>query len=165
MSMDEPQLDIDEQLQRAADAFRTFDDRGLTLLPENLPPRPWYLGGQWFQNAFTHPDHLVSFCRELGVGCTLDISHAQLWCAESGMPLQEFVDRTLPYAKHLHLADAAGIDNEGLQIGEGVIDWPALLAQLERADFSWVPEIWSGHLHHHQGFVHAVNRLSALGGL
>jgi len=165
MSMDEPELDIDEQLGRAADQFRAFDDRGLTLLPENLPPRPWYLGGQWFQNAFTHPDHLVSFCESLGIGCTLDISHAQLWCAESGMPLQEFVDRTLPYARHLHLADAAGIDNEGLQIGEGVIDWRTLLTQLDRADFSWVPEIWSGHLHQHQGFVHAINRLAALGGL
>jgi len=165
MSMDEPQLDIDEQLQRAADAFRSLDDRGLTLLPENLPPRPWYFGGQWFQNAFTHPDHLVSFCTELGLGCTLDISHAQLWCAHSGMPLQEFVDRTLPIARHLHLADAAGIDDEGLQIGEGVIDWRALLEQLERADFTWVPEIWSGHLHQHRGFVHAINRISALGGL
>ncbi|MBX5440544.1 MAG: hypothetical protein IRZ32_03335 [Solirubrobacteraceae bacterium] len=81
------------------------------------------------------------------------------------MPLQEFVDRTLPIARHLHLADAAGIDDEGLQIGEGVIDWRALLEQLERADFTWVPEIWSGHLHQHRGFVHAINRISALGGL
>jgi sialic acid synthase SpsE/sugar phosphate isomerase/epimerase len=165
MSMDEPELDIDAQLQRAADTWRTLNPRGLTLLPENLPPRPWYLGGQWFQNAFTHPDHLVEFCTELGIGCTLDISHAQLWCAESGMPLQEFVDRTLPFSRHLHLADAAGIDNEGLQIGEGVIDWPTLLTQIERADFTWVPEIWSGHLHNHQGFVHALNRLAALGHL
>jgi N-acetylneuraminate synthase len=165
MSMDEPERDVDALLQRAAAAFRELDARGLDLLPENLPPRPWYLGGQWFQNAFTHPEHMVEFCRELALGMTLDVSHAQLWCAESGMPLREYVERTLPYARHLHLADASGIDNEGLQIGEGEIDWNALLEQLERTDFTWVPEIWSGHLHGHQGFVHAVNRLATLGRL
>ena len=29
----------------------------------------------------------------------------------------------LPYIRHLHLSDGAGLDGEGLQIGEGAIDW------------------------------------------
>lgn len=86
MSLDEPVTDLDPVMARAIDSFRRLDPGGLVLMPENLPPRPWYLGGQWFQNLFTHPSHMVEFCQELGTEMTLDISHAQLWCAESGMP-------------------------------------------------------------------------------
>ena len=28
-----------------------------------------------------------------------------------------------PYTAHMHLADADGFDGEGLQVGEGGIDW------------------------------------------
>lgn len=161
MSMDEPEPDVDALMASSIDALRRLDARGATLLPENLPPRPWYLGGQWFQNLWTHPEHMIEVCQETGLGMTLDISHAQLHCAHAGEPLEDYVRRCLPYARHLHLADASGIDHEGLQIGEGVVDWDELLDVLAAEDFTWVPEIWSGHLHGHAGFVHAVNRLAA----
>ncbi|MBK9054562.1 MAG: hypothetical protein IPL78_27735, partial [Chloroflexi bacterium] len=51
MSMDEPITNRKKLLYRAVDAFRQLDAKGTILLPENLPPRPWYLGGQWFQNV------------------------------------------------------------------------------------------------------------------
>jgi sialic acid synthase SpsE/sugar phosphate isomerase/epimerase len=165
MSMDEPERDTDVLMARSIDALRKLDDRGTTLLPENLPPRPWYLGGQWFQNLWTYPAHMIEVCQETGLGMTLDISHAQLHCAHAGEPLHDYVRRCLPYTRHLHLADASGIDREGLQIGEGVVDWDELLALLADEEFTWVPEIWSGHLHGHAGFVHAVNRLAAFGRL
>jgi sialic acid synthase SpsE/sugar phosphate isomerase/epimerase len=165
MSMDEPDRDIDALMARSVDALRRLDSRGAFLLPENLPPRPWYLGGQWFQNLWTYPEHMVEVCQETGMGMTLDISHAQLHCAHAGTRLDDYVRRCLPYTRHLHLADASGIDHEGLQIGEGVVDWEQLLELLADDDFTWVPEIWSGHLHGHAGFVHAVNRLAAYGRL
>lgn len=165
MSINEPVTDLDPLIARAVDSFRRFRTHGVVLLPENLPPRPWYLGGQWYQNLFTHPEHMIEFCRELDVDMALDVSHAQLLCAASGRDLGEYVSLCLPYSRHLHLADAAGIDREGLQIGEGVIDWEQLLALLSDKDFTWVPEIWSGHLHNHAGFVRAVNRLAAYGRL
>jgi N-acetylneuraminate synthase len=165
MSMDEPATNVDELMARSVDAFRRLDANGTVLLPENLPPRPWYLGGQWFQNLWTYPEHMVELCQETGLGMTLDVSHAQLHCEFAGQRLDDYVRRCLPYTRHLHFADASGIDHEGLQVGEGVIDWDSLLALLADADFSWVPEIWSGHLHNHAGFVRAVNRLGATGRL
>jgi N-acetylneuraminate synthase len=165
MSMDEPDRDTEALMARSVDALRRLQPRGAILLPENLPPRPWYLGGQWFQNLWTYPEHMVEVCQETGMGMTLDISHAQLHCAHAGTRLDEYVRRCLPYTRHLHLADASGIDHEGLQIGEGVVDWGQLLDLLADDDFTWVPEIWSGHLHGHAGFVHAVNRLAAYGRL
>ncbi len=165
MSMDEPVRNRARLLQRAADAFKHFDARGLVLMPENLPPRPWYLGGQWFQNVFIRAEEMVEFCQETGTHMTLDISHAQLYCNTYGEQLTDFVRLCLPHTRHLHLADASGMDGEGLQIGEGVVEWEALLELLQRQDFTWVPEIWSGHLHGGAGFIEAVNRLGRFGKL
>jgi sialic acid synthase SpsE/sugar phosphate isomerase/epimerase len=159
MSMDEPQQNHRQLMRRAADAFRSLDSRGIPLLPENLPPRPWYLGGQWFQNIFIRPEEMIEFCQELDVSMTLDLSHAQLYCNGYGQELHDYVRLCLPYTHHLHIADASGIDGEGIQIGEGVIEWDIILPLLAQKEFTWVPEIWSGHLHNGAGFVEAVNRL------
>lgn len=161
MTMDDPVGDTTPMLERALEAFRRFDAHGLVLLPENLPPRPWYLGGQWVQNAFMRPEEMVEFCRESGLGMALDISHAQLYCAVSGTGLSDYVRTCLPHSRHLHFADATGIDGEGLQIGEGVVEWDEILELLDSSEFTWVPEIWSGHLHHAAGFIEAINRLAA----
>lgn len=163
MSMDEPIADRDSLLRRAVDSFRRLDAKGTALLPENLPPRPWYLGGQWFQNVFIRPEEMIEVCQELGLHMTLDISHAQLYCNAYDESLREFVRRCLPYTRHLHIADASGIDGEGLQIGEGVVEWDEVMELLAQDDFTWVPEIWSGHLHGAAGFVEAISRLSRYG--
>lgn len=165
MSMDEPAKNLDELMARSIEAFRRFDPRGTALLPENLPPRPWYLGGQWFQNLWTYPQHMIELCQETGLQMTLDVAHAQLHCEHSGERLHDYVELCLPYTRHFHFADASGIDREGLQVGDGVVDWDDLLTLLAKEDFTWVPEIWSGHLDGHAGFVHAVNRLGASGRL
>ena len=165
MSMDEPIADREGLLARAVDSFKALDNRGLTLMPENLPPRPWYLGGQWHQNVFIRAEEMIEFCQELGLGMTLDVSHAQLFCNVYNQSLEDFVRLCLPHVRHLHLADANGIDGEGLQIGEGVVEWEAILELLSREDFTWVPEIWSGHLHHGAGFIEAIHRLSRFGKL
>jgi sialic acid synthase SpsE/sugar phosphate isomerase/epimerase len=165
MSMDGPVDHLDRLMERSIDAFNRLDSRGTTLLPENLPPRPWYLGGQWYQNLWTYPEHMIELCEATGLGMTLDISHAELHCQFAKQPLEEYVRKCLRHTRHFHFADASGIDREGLQIGEGVVDWDTLLALLADEDFTWVPEIWSGHLHGHAGFVHAVNKLAATGQL
>lgn len=163
MSMDEPIHHRSLLLQRAVEAFQQLNPKGTVLLPENLPPRPWYLGGQWYQNVFIRPEEMIAFCQELHLGMTLDISHAQLYCNQSRTRLYDFVRLCLPHTKHLHLGDATGIDGEGIQIGEGVVAWEELAELLADEKFTWVPEIWSGHLHNASGFVEAVNRLAKFG--
>jgi sialic acid synthase SpsE/sugar phosphate isomerase/epimerase len=165
MTMDEPFADTAPMFERALAAFGRFDTHGAELLPENLPPRPWYLGGQWYQHAFMRPEEMVAFCKQSGLHMALDVCHAQLYCTAAGTDLTEYVRMCLPYSRHLHLADATGIDGEGLQIGEGVVDWEGILGLLDGAEFTWVPEIWSGHLHHGAGFVEALNRLAEIGSL
>jgi len=161
MTMDEPVQDTSPMLRRAVAAFRELRTHDVVLLPENLPPRPWYLGGQWYQNAFVRPEEMVRFCTELGLGMTLDTSHAQLYCSAHGRGLTEYVRLCLPFVRHVHFADASGIDGEGLQIGEGDVPWGEILDLLSETEFTWVPEIWAGHLRRMAGFIEAINRLAA----
>jgi N-acetylneuraminate synthase len=160
MTMDEPTEANAVYLRRAIETFKRLDSRGLILLPENLPPRPWYFGGQWHQNIFIRAEEMVEFCQEVGVGMTLDISHAQLYCNFYNVSLADFTKLCLPYTRHLHFADARGIDEEGLQVGEGMVKWDELLNLLAQEDFTWVPEIWNGHLNNFEPFITAVNRLA-----
>lgn len=160
MSMDGDLERTDHLLQRAVASLQRLDHKGAVLLPENLPPRPWYLGGQWFQHVFVRAEEMIDLCRELGLGMTLDLSHAQLYCNTSGERLEDYVKRCLPYTRHLHIADASGIDGEGLQIGEGVIDWEVILGLLSKSDLTWVPEVWSGHLQGGDGFAKAINLIA-----
>jgi N-acetylneuraminate synthase len=61
----------------------------------------------------------------------------------------------------MHIADAFGDDGEGLQIGEGDIDFPAMGRLLNQfaADASFIPEIWQGHKNNGEGFWYALNKL------
>ena len=51
------------------------------------------------------------------------------------------------FTKHLHLVDAEGTDSEGLQIGEGEVNFHKLSLQLKKITpkASFIPEIWMGH--------------------
>jgi sialic acid synthase SpsE/endonuclease IV len=148
---------------KAEHVLRDIDVSGVELLPENLPPRPWYLGGQWHQWGFMRPEDMASFCKSLSLGMTFDICHAQLYCKYAGIDLVDYAKIVMPYVRHVHISDAHGIDGEGVQIGEGELDFDAIFRHLEKLKFSWVPEIWSGHVNHGAGTHHALCCLEKYG--
>ncbi|UJH69888.1 hypothetical protein [Ornithinimicrobium sp. INDO-MA30-4] len=57
--------------------------------------------------------------------------------------------------------DATGVDGEGVQVGEGDVDWALLAQQLDAMapDVSFIPEIWQGHVNNGEGFWTALERL------
>jgi NAD(P)-dependent dehydrogenase (short-subunit alcohol dehydrogenase family) len=59
------------------------------------------------------------------------------------------------------MADASGVDGEGLQIGEGDVDWVSACATLDRVapEATFIPEIWQGHKNEGEGFWVALDRL------
>jgi N-acetylneuraminate synthase len=135
--------------------------RGAELLPQTMPPFPWHFGGQAFHNVFIDPAEIAAFCGESGFRICLDTSHAQLACAHFGWSLGDYCRTVGRHVSHLHLADALGVDGEGLQIGEGEIDFAALAAVLDREcpGASFVPEVWQGHQDGGAGFWQALDRL------
>ena len=65
----------------------------------------------------------------------------------------------MPIVDHVHISDANGINGEGLQIGEGDLDFDGVFSEMKDFDFTWVTEIWSGHLHNAAGNYKALKLL------
>jgi len=134
------------------------------ITAQTLPPYPWHVGGQRFWNLFVDPAEIVAFHEATGVRVTFDVSHTKLACTDAGTSFAEAAEMLLPITAHLHLADAAGVDGEGLQVGEGEIDWFVLAEQLRRLapGVGFIPEIWQGHAGGGHGFWVALDRLERL---
>ena len=137
-----------------------YDSSLIDILPENLPPRPWYLGGEWFQHGFMLSNDIKEFCNYFDLGMTYDICHASLYCNEFNIKLEDYTKEIMPIVKHIHISDAYGNNGEGVQIGEGSIDFDIVLKEIENYKFTWVSEIWSGHLHQGSGTYKCLQILS-----
>ena len=105
---------------------------GVELIPQTMAPFPWHFGGQRYQNIFVHAEEIVHWCKKLNLRMCFDISHSRLMCNHFGLDFYEFSEKIAPITGHLHLGDASGVNGEGLQIGEGDIDFARLLAILDQ---------------------------------
>jgi N-acetylneuraminate synthase len=87
-----------------------------------------------------------------------------LTCAAYGVDIYDFSAKISPYVAHLHLADAKGVNGEGLQIGEGDLDFTRLNEILHQGcpQASFIPEIWQGHKNNGEGFFIALDKLEQL---
>jgi N-acetylneuraminate synthase len=146
---------------RVANSLSALDTDGIEIIPQTMPPFPWLFGGQFFHNLFVDPSEIVTFCQNYHYRICLDVSHSKLAMNYKKSTLDEFVDLVGSYVGHLHLVDAGGLDDEGVQIGEGEIDFSMLSRKLEKLapSASFIPEIWQGHTNEGQGFWLALERL------
>lgn len=134
---------------------------GVELIPQTMAPFPWHFGGQRYQNLFVHADEIVEICRQLDLRICFDVSHSKLTTNHFKQDFNKFVQTVAPIVAHLHLADSKGVDGEGLQVGDGEIDFKELAQILDRGTprASFIPEIWQGHKNEAEGFWIALERL------
>ena len=146
------------------DSLSALDTEGVEIIPQTMPPFPWHFGGQRYHNLFVSPQDTLQFCQEQNYRVCLDVSHSKLACNHHKWSFKEFIKQVGSYTAHLHIADAEGIDGEGLQVGEGDIDFPALAEDLEKtaSQASFIPEIWQGHKNDGEGFWAALERLEVI---
>ena len=151
----EPLLDC---LMRSLEELKGDD---VEIIPQTMPPFPWHFGGQRYHNLFVDMEGIDAFCREQSVRVCLDVSHSKLACNHLHLPFSTFLEHILPHTAHLHLADASGVDGEGLQIDEGGVDWASVFKMLSRLapQASFIPEIWQGHKNNGEGAWLALERL------
>ena len=142
-------------------SFSGLDMEGVEIIPQTMPPFPWHFGGQRYQNLFIDPYETAEFCKLLGMRICLDISHSKLACNYFNWSFSEFIETVGKYVAHLHIVDAEGVDSEGLQVGEGTIDFFSLARDLDSyaPKASFIPEIWQGHKNKGEGFWVALDRL------
>lgn len=150
--------------ENCARSLAELDTDGVEILPQTLPPFPWYFGGQLFANLFVRGDETAAFCSDYGHRICFDLCHSKLTTNHLNQPFLDFVELVGPHTRHLHVADAGGVDAEGLQIGEGDMDFKSIAALLDRTcpDATFIPEIWQGHRNEGEGSWIALERLEGL---
>ena len=129
------------------------------ILVENLPPYPWYFGGQWNSNIFMDSKEIESFCRTTGRKICFDTSHSKLYC---NLEKKDFLKELMPlikYIKHIHIGDARGVDEEGIQIDEGEINFKEFFKVMKDYTGTIVNEIWMGYTNDFLGFKIASQKI------
>ena len=162
-TMDSP-LTEKERVKRYslfADSLKQLRSNDVEIIAQTMAPFPWHFGGQRYQNLFLHLDEITKYCKVLELNICLDISHSYLYCNEFNKNLIEYVEAVSPFVKHIHFGDGDGTNGEGLQIGEGTINFDSLIKTLDKycPDASFIPEIWQGHKNQGIGFWKALEML------
>jgi N-acetylneuraminate synthase len=141
-----------------------LDTKGVEIIPQTMAPFPWHFGGQRHQNIFVLVDEIVHYCDKYGLRMCFDVSHSMLTCNYFKEDFYDFAKRIAPYTAHIHIGDAKGLNGEGLQVGEGEMDFERLGRILMDGcpEASFIPEIWQGHKNDGEGFWIALEKLKNL---
>ena len=147
-----------------ADSLKKLDADGVEIIPQTMAPYPWHFGGQRYQNLFVHPEEIIKWCNELDLRMCFDISHSMLAANNFGYSFYELCEKIAPLTAHLHIGDAEGTNGEGLQIGEGSIDFKRTGKILNKLapNATFIPEIWQGHKNNGEGFWDALALLEGI---
>jgi len=142
-------------LARSLEQLRT---PGVQFCIQTMPPFPWHFGGQSFHNLFVFPNEIAQFCRENDHNVCFDVSHSMMACNYYKLDLLEFTREIAAFVKHMHIVDAKGVDGEGVQMGEGDVDFKKLARVLDDSipDATFLPEVWQGHKNNGEGFWKAL---------
>lgn len=129
------------------------------ILVENLPPYPWYFGGQWHSNFFMDAEEIHEFCKITKRRICYDTSHSKLYCNYNKKDFFSQLEIFKKYMDHVHIADGVGVDGEGIQIGEGEINFDKFFRAIRNYNKTIVNEVWNGYINNFSGFKIAVKRI------
>ena len=165
-SMDKPipKSETKEYYKQFFESLSNLDTEGVEIIPQTMAPFPCHFGVQRHQNIFVEIEEIEKYCREYGIRMCFDISHSMLTCNYLKKDFYDFCERIAPYTAYLHLGDASGVNGEGLQIGDGEINFEKFGKILNQKfkNIPFIPEIWQGHKNQGQGFWTALERLKGL---
>lgn len=156
-----PTEQISNYYELFADSLDKLDVSGVEIIPQTMAPFPWHFGGQRYQNLFVHADECFDWCKKLNLRMCFDVSHSRLMSNHFNVDFYDFAKQISPITAHLHLGDALGVNGEGLQIGNGDINFKKLSKILDKycPKASFIPEIWQGHKNGGEGFWDALESL------
>lgn len=146
-----------EKYQLVSEQLSVLKSSQYEIIIQTMPPFPWHFGGQRYHNLFTDPNEIDQFCKDNEARICLDISHTYLTCNFMGLDFYSELRKISQHTAYMHVVDGAGIDGEGLNIGDGDIDFRRLNELIPMVGF--IPEIWQGHKQNGKGFCLALEKL------
>jgi N-acetylneuraminate synthase len=149
--------------EKHAELLKQYQARGVTIMPQWLPPIAWYFGGSVHLHAMNELRD-AELLKQHELPMCLDICHMIMGRNCYGFSATDLMKDLTPLVGHLHLADAAGIDGEGLEFGEGEPENLELFRRAFEFDCLKVIEVWQGHLDQGVGFRKALLKLEELYG-
>ena len=158
-------LDKPELYNRVYDAIKNTDFGNCIPSIQTMPPFPWHFGGQRYHNIFVKPDEIKQFCQDTELNVCLDTSHTKMACNYYNYDFSSSITSLMPFVNHIHIADASGVDGEGVEFGAGDIDFENFKKCISEVgdNVSLVVETWQGHLNGGQGFWDTLIKLDSLG--
>ena len=148
-------------------SFKKISFKKIIPLIQSMPPYPWHFGGRRYHNLFVENSDFKNWYEETGIKFCLDMSHTGLAANFFNQNIYDYIDKIKKYCVYYHVSDYNGVDNEGLQINDGVIDFRKMLKLISQKNkndcVEFIPEIWNGHLNNGEGFKVALDRLSEQG--
>ena len=140
-------------LQNIINAVSEIDSKGVNLLLENMPPYAWFFGGRWICNIFLNSDELKEYRLKTKNRICFDLCHSQLYCNKVRISIIDELKQVEEFTDHYHISDADGVEEEGLQFGEGSMDFKKIIPILNKyTDKSFAIEVWRGHENKGKGF-------------
>ena len=159
-------LNYSEKLKKydvLAKSISETDISEVIFCAQTMPPYPWHFGGQQFHNLFVLPDEINEFCTRCDINVCLDTSHTLMASNFHNFNFFEGLKKFYRLIKHIHLADAKGVDQEGVALGEGElrIEDIKLFFEEQLQDIPIVCETWQGHLNDGANFIRDINKYIA----
>lgn len=152
----------DFAFERLSEINQVCSNRGIHFLPQTMPPFPWHFGGQGYHRLFVNPQDMIDIQKWSDIKFCMDVSHTFMSCSHLNISFYDTLDQVSRYFNYLHIADAIYPGEEGINIGEGEMDFSRLKNYLNNKDYLWIPEVWNGHLDNFAGFKTALKKLNQL---
>ena len=126
------------------------------IYPQWLPVYAWYFGGSVKLDLFNSQED-IDYLNKHKIDVTLDLCHLSLSAEYARESWLDWYNQLKDRVGHFHLADAEGVDGEGLDIGAGNIGDFSIFLDSSRIK---VVEVWQGHFHDGVGFLKALDTLN-----
>ena len=125
-----------------------------------MPPFPWHQGGRSYHNLLTNLNKIKDFISMIDNNLCLDISHTALSCSYFKENIEDHINTIGERIFHIHLSDAQGQNAEGLEVGNGNLDFKIIHKTIKKykKQVYLIPEIWQGHLHEGYAFTRSLIR-------
>lgn len=134
------------------------------FLPQTMPPFPWHQGGRSYHNLLVDKNNIMNFIDRTKCKICLDLSHTALASYYLEENFFDFLSDIAKDVRHIHLSDAIGNSQEGLDIGEGSIDFLKFHKRIykKKKNIFLIPEIWQGHLNDGFKFANSIIKYSKI---